>query len=104
MKKKERLHLLAKIIFPLVFVAVFLAFLSSLSSISAKQADEEQRQLENIIRQTAVACYAIEGCYPQNLQYLEDHYGVQIDHERYAVIYSPIASNLMPDITVIKEQ
>lgn len=104
MKRKERLLLLARMIFPLLFIAVFFIFLSSLASIAEKQADEEQRQLENIIRQTAVACYAIEGCYPPDLQYLEDHYGIQINWDRYAVIYSPIASNLMPDITVIKEQ
>ena len=45
--------------------------------------------------------YAIEGRYPPSVEYLEEHYGIQIDRERYNVFYSGFASNIMPDITVI---
>ena len=39
--------------------------------------------------------------YPPSVEYLEEHYGIQIDRERYNVFYSGFASNIMPDITVI---
>ena len=48
-----------------------------------------------------MACYAAEGVYPPNLDYLKEHYGVQVDDARYVVIYSVFADNLMPDITVL---
>ena len=35
------------------------------------------------------------------IEYLEEHYGIQIDRERYNVFYEGFASNIMPDITVI---
>ena len=44
---------------------------------------------------------SIEGRYPPSVQYLQEHYGVQIDEDRYYVFYDGFASNLMPDITVI---
>ena len=51
-------------------------------------------------RRASVQCYAIEGRYPPSLEYLAQHYGIQIDKERYDVFYSGFASNFMPDITV----
>ena len=35
------------------------------------------------------------------LLYLEENYGVQIDHDKYNVFYDGFASNIMPEITVI---
>lgn len=53
------------------------------------------------IRRAAVSCYAIEGIYPPDLQYLKDHYGLIVDEDRYAIHYNAYASNIMPDIDVI---
>ena len=39
--------------------------------------------------------------YPPSLEYLKETYGVQVDEERYFVDYRYVASNLMPDITVL---
>lgn len=49
-----------------------------------------------------MACYAIDGVYPPDLEYLKEHYGIQIDEDRYTVHYIPIAENLMPEITVLE--
>ena len=66
------------------------------------RADRENLALaEQSIRRAAVQCYALEGWYPSDLSYLEEHYGVHVDTERYLVDYQFIASNLMPDITVL---
>ena len=51
-----------------------------------------------------MTCYASEGVYPPDLEYLKDHYGVQIDEERYTVFYERFAQNLMPDITVLEKK
>lgn len=52
------------------------------------------------IKRSAVQCYAIEGFYPPNIEYLEKNYGLLVDHDKYVVSYSIFASNIMPDIEV----
>ena len=82
---------------------VLLCFLSGLSNLSRGHADEDKQRLEDVVRRAAVACYAAEGMYPPNLEYLEEHYGIQVNHSRYVVDYISIAENLMPDITVLEK-
>ena len=83
-------------------LAVLLMFTSALSNLDDGRRSEGRRQLEDAVRRSAVACYAAEGIYPPDLEYLKEHYGVQVDEERYAVFYEVFASNLMPDITVLE--
>ena len=56
---------------------------------------------EESVRRAAVQCYALEGAYPQDLSHLEERYGVSVDGDRFRVDYIYIASNLMPDITIV---
>ena len=53
-------------------------------------------------RRATVECYAIEGRYPPDVKYLEDHYGIRIDRKRFNVFYDGFASNILPDITVVE--
>ena len=88
---------------PVLAVIVLLCFLSGLSNLSRGHADEDKQRLEDVVRRAAVACYAAEGMYPPNLEYLEEHYGVQVDSRHFKVHYIAIAENLMPDISVLEE-
>ena len=83
-------------------ITVLLLFLFSLSRLEAARQGQGRQQLEDAVRRSAVACYAAEGIYPPNLEYLEEHYGIQVDRERYTVMYEIFASNLMPDVTVLE--
>ncbi|MBP3701950.1 MAG: hypothetical protein J6I64_08665 [Lachnospiraceae bacterium] len=92
-------------LFPSILaVGVMLWFLSALSNLGQGHAAEDKQQLEQALTRAAVACYAAEGVYPPDVAYLEEHYGIQIDHSLYTVKYEVIASNLMPDITVLENQ
>ena len=104
MKREKGTSVLAGILLPVAEVLVVLAFLTGLSNLTQGRAQEDQVQLEEVLRRSAVACYAAEGIYPPDLAYLEEHYGVQIDKERYTVIYEVFASNLMPDITILENE
>ena len=79
-------------------------FISSLASVDRQQGEEGRQQLETALRRAAVACYAAEGVYPPTVEYLQQHYGVQIEEERYIVFYEIFANNLMPDITVLEKE
>ena len=91
-------------IFPGIAVLLVAAwFAISLSSLSAGQVQEGAQQLETALRRASVACYAAEGIYPPTATYLTEHYGIQIDEDRYGVFYEVFADNLMPEITVIEK-
>ena len=102
MKKGNRRGILAALRLPVLVLLAALYFFYSLSHVESSHGEEGRRQLEETIRRSAVACYANEGIYPPDLEYLERHYGVQIDEEHYAVFYDAFAENLMPDITVVE--
>ena len=94
--------LLAGLLAPVVFAAGVLVFFTALNHLDSGRKTEGRTQLEQSLRRASAACYAAEGIYPPDLAYLEEHYGVQVDEERYTVDYRAFASNLMPDITVLE--
>ena len=89
---------LASAAFFALVLALFILGLDSLSGVTARQ---EAEGLKNSILQSAVHCYALEGFYPDSLGYLEDHYGLTYDRDKYVVSYEIVGSNLMPGVTVI---
>jgi len=99
---KKRKKLLSPVLTAVVVTALLLWFFSALGQLGSGQAREGKLQLETALRRAAAACYAAEGIYPPNLEYLESHYGIRVDEGRYAVIYNVFGSNLMPDITVLE--
>lgn len=86
----------------LLLLAVPLAFSRGADALAEGRDQEAVEQLDQAIRRGCVACYATEGSYPQSLDYLKEHYGLQIDESRYAVFYEPTGPNLMPQITVLE--
>ena len=52
------------------------------------------------VHNAALTCYAVEGAYPTDLEYLRANYGLAYDQSRYLVRYDSFGSNLMPDISV----
>lgn len=106
MRKKQRRMsgALSALVTPLIALAALLCFFTALSNLDSGRTEEGRRQLETSLRRAAVACYAAEGIYPPTLDYLEEHYGLQIDEGRYAVFYEIFADNLMPNITVLDKE
>ena len=84
----------------LVFAILFL-YLAFGSSSMQSGVDEKQLEfIKNTVYRYAVHCYAVEGRYPKDIEYLRDHYGLSVDQEKYSVYYDYIAANMMPDIYV----
>ena len=79
-------------------------FFGAMGNLNADCGEQSRPQLEETLRRAAVACYAAQGAYPPDLDYIEEHWGVQIDRSRYAVFYQVEGSNLMPDITVLERE
>jgi len=63
--------------------------------------DRAQTQfVTDAVHNAALTCYAVEGAYPTDLEYLRTHYGLAYDQSRYLVRYDSFSTNLMPDISV----
>lgn len=86
----------------LIIPAVVLCFLLTLSRLETGRRAEGKQQLEELLRRTAVTCYACEGFYPPDVAYMREHYGLQWEENQYIIRYTRFADNLMPDITVLE--
>ena len=102
---KERGRGALKALLTLVVLAVILlSFSTAVSNLHLGGGEEGRLRLEESIRRAAVTCYAVEGIYPPDLAYLQEHYGIQVNEERYYVFYEVFGSNMMPDITVLERE
>lgn len=89
------------LLLPLLAVAALVCFATAVDSLNDGQSAERLRQVEQAVRRSCAACYAAEGVYPPDLDYLKNRYGLQIDEDTYIIHYAAQAGNLMPDITVL---
>ncbi len=91
-----------KTILPLVIaVAVLLIVTTAAGNLSKGSRTEEKEHLEDALRRAAVSCYACEGFFPPDLDYIKANYSVQVDEEHFKVFYEIFAENIMPDINVV---
>lgn len=85
----------------LVIVAGLVLYMAgSMGDFASTNADRQVHAIEQAITSAMLQCYALEGSYPPNIDYLQDHYGVLIDHEKYYYLYEVFARNVRPSITV----
>ena len=97
--ERAGLPLAAAIVAAVTLFVVVLSF-----AVGAIQADLRERgaiTVRDAILNGARQCCAIEGSYPSTLSYLEDHYGVRVDHDTYVVTYNAFADNVMPTVVVV---
>lgn len=86
----------------LVFCATLILLWSGFSRSARANSTQNLQVMSSAIRKAIVSCYAIEGVYPPDIKYLEDHYGIVIDHERYVIHYELAGSNVMPSVEILE--
>lgn len=87
------------LLFSCVMVAALWMGIGKMASINDEKAVDN---LENAIVQSSVHCYAVEGVYPESLDYLKEHYGISYDEKKYVVKYEVLAQNIRPQVHVIR--
>ena len=101
--KKNTWDILRSAILPVIFTLVVMGMvMQGLRQTETSSRAEGLRILEDSIRRAVVISYAVEGRYPESLEYIEEHFGIHIDRTRYLVHYNVFASNIMPEIMVIE--
>lgn len=86
----------------LIFVVLIIAFVLLINSITNKGSGRELEVVRDAVKNAALTCYAVEGMYPKELQYLRDHYNLSYNQDKYMVYYRPFASNVIPSIKVVE--
>ncbi|MGN1089965.1 MAG: hypothetical protein ACI4Q6_06145 [Huintestinicola sp.] len=84
----------------LIFAAGAAAVVIGLINNDAANSRYMTESIRSSISKAAVLCYSAEGAYPDSLGYLEEHYGISYDKEKYIVHYSSGGGNVPPAITV----
>lgn len=103
--KKEKHNIFSffsVLIFSVTVIIPFSTTFLGITKISSTTDSAQLKSLEQAIRRSAVHCYATKGIYPPDLIYIKNHYAVSYDESKYFVDYKIFASNIMPDITVVK--
>ncbi len=83
----------------LMFVAVVGVFVFGTDNVSGTVSQEQLEMIEASVRRSTVQCYALEGSYPEDLEYLVEEYGLYYDDANFVVHYENIGSNLLPQIS-----
>lgn len=99
MNKKSYMTLLSVVC---ITAALFL-FIKAMNNIGTANDAEQAQILEQALTRSITACYALEGAYPPDIDYLVEHYGLTYDSAEYFIDYQYIGSNLRPDVTIIKK-
>ena len=87
----------------LIFCAMLVMFWFGFSRTSSANSIQSLQVMRSAIQKSIVSCYAIEGVYPPNVKYLEDHYGIIIDHSKYIINYDLAGSNIMPSVEILEK-
>ena len=85
----------------LAFLLILLCLLLGFRALSGGNLSRGRENLEKAIERTLTRCYAVEGSYPESLQYMEENYGLTYDSSRYYVDYRIAGRNVRPIVTVI---
>jgi len=85
------------------FLLLLLLSLPAANILKEGNIEERRVRIEEAIQRALNLCYAQEGFYPADLDYLIDNYGILIDGKRYNVYYKTIGANIRPDVSVFKK-
>ena len=84
-----------------IFAALTAFMLRQVGTMEEKTLAQRQAGLKDAALRAAVACYSVEGVYPDNVEYLVEHYGLRYDTETFILQYDAFAENILPDIRVL---
>ena len=83
-----------------VFALLFSSAVFLIDYIGNASDHAQTEMVRSAVRNAALTCYAVEGAYPADIEYLVKNYGLAYDESRYLISYEAFASNIFPDIRV----
>ena len=81
---------------------VIIGLFAGLNQAQEASRAEGMRLLEETLLRVAIHSYAVNGHFPESLDYIVENYNVYIDRTRFVVHYEVFALNILPDIRVFE--
>lgn len=104
MKRFSIKNALSYIIPILLFGAMLAWFIIAMNNTDDSTSRRELAAVKSTIENGITMCYAIEGVYPESIDYLAENYGLNYDKDRYIVRYDRFADNIRPTVNIIERQ
>ena len=95
------LKLVGMIIGMAMITIVLFSILAPANTFTSNAESRQTKAIEAIIDKALIQCYALEGSYPPNLEYLES-YGVILDKAHFNYYFEGIGSNVKPIVKVFE--
>jgi hypothetical protein len=83
-----------------VSLLVLLLVAQSLGRLDERSREAGRQVALDAIERSVMQCYALEGAYPPDLDYLRQNYGLILDEKQYVYLYEVVAGNIHPIIGV----
>lgn len=100
MERKKKSRRLRALLLGLL-LAVAAAALMLLPRAGRQIREESRDAIRDTVIRSAMECYVVEGVYPPSLAYLEQHYGLRLNHRNFIISYEAFASNQPPTVQVM---
>ncbi len=84
----------------IIIIIVAVVSVVSMDEFWKNSNDAQPDRIKEAIERACVQCYALEGSYPPDLEYLSEHYGLILNEDKYFYYYEIFASNVMPYVEV----
>ncbi|MCI8468907.1 MAG: hypothetical protein HFJ75_05400 [Eggerthellaceae bacterium] len=97
LRRRRRRRVTALVVACLVVVAVVIGF----GTVQQSLREQGAAAVRDAVLDSAMQCCAIEGSYPSSLDYLEQEYGLRVNHDDYVITYEAFAGNVMPSVVVV---
>jgi hypothetical protein len=89
------------VIILLITLLILLQVAFSLAGLEQKSRQTGIDSAREAVEKAALQCYALEGAYPPDLDYLAENYGLQLQEKKFLYYYESVAGNLAPVIEVV---
>ena len=102
MYSDKKKHTLPVALAAVIAAAAIILMLFSIFRPDQEVASQGTENIRYAVLRCARQCFAVEGVYPPSLAYLEENYGLTVNHKNYYIVYSAFASNLPPSVRVVE--
>ncbi|MBQ2957046.1 MAG: hypothetical protein IJE08_11355 [Clostridia bacterium] len=100
MKNRRHSYFRALAVTVILFALLFSGAVMILNYVDDTSNEAQMNMVRDAVRNAVLTCYAVEGTYPESIEYLVEHYGLAYDDSRFLITYDAFASNIFPDIRV----
>jgi hypothetical protein len=100
MRELIDVRLLGLLVMVAFLTTLVLSLMGVLGNFSSGSSDRQVERTSELIDKAMFQCYALEGSYPPDLDYLADNYGVVLYADKFFYYYETIGSNIKPIVYI----